>query len=271
MASEDYEKQLSFCITSLKRTDQIKITLPKNLEDNRKDSAIIEFVLIDFNRDDELHNYIMEQFEPDLKSGYLKYFHTRELLYWNAAIAKNTSHYYATGRVLVNLDGDNFTGVGGGLYVLDYFNKNPNMYLHQYSNIYHDGTFGRLAYTRDIFFKIGGHDESLVTSEDDYIIAFFDKLGLACIRDPNPIYTSAISNPKSETYVNCDKSIVDSNQMADPQKYDEFRTKMMNKMYARMYENFRRVQSDRSDKLDIKFGIRQNVYSYQNSQMRKIN
>ena len=62
--------RLSFCMTCMNRLYQLKETLTKNLNDNRHDSHEIEFILVDFNSTDGLSEYIVENFESDIKSGF---------------------------------------------------------------------------------------------------------------------------------------------------------------------------------------------------------
>jgi hypothetical protein len=60
---------LSFCITCKNRFYQIIQTLKKNLEDNRLHSDWIEFILIDFGSTDGLHDWVMNNFMEDIKTG----------------------------------------------------------------------------------------------------------------------------------------------------------------------------------------------------------
>ena len=61
---------ISFCITVLNRLHQVKKTLEINLSNN--DPKYCEFILIDFNSTDGLKDYIYNNFQNELKSGYLK-------------------------------------------------------------------------------------------------------------------------------------------------------------------------------------------------------
>ena len=98
-----------------------------------------------------------------METGYLRYVRTNNLPFWHASIAKNTSHKIARGNILVNLDCDNFTGKRGAEHILRVFQKYGNHILfHQWSGISKDGTYGRISYHRNTFFRLGGYDESFL-------------------------------------------------------------------------------------------------------------
>ncbi len=55
--------KISFCITCKNRLHQIRQTLPKNLEDNRRLQELVEFVLVDFGSTDGLRKWISDNFK----------------------------------------------------------------------------------------------------------------------------------------------------------------------------------------------------------------
>ena len=155
---------VSFCTTYRDRFQQISQTLPKNLKDNRMDKDHVEFVLIDFDpSDSRLKDFIFKNFADDIASGYLKYYQTDKIPSWDFSLAKNTSHYYATKQVVVNLDADNYTGWRGGLYVAHTFEKNKNIFFQQFtiSTDGNYGNYGRVSMYKKDFEYLGGYDESL--------------------------------------------------------------------------------------------------------------
>lgn len=154
-------KTLSFCITHKNRVSHIQKTLAKNLEDNRTDAKEIEFVLVDFDENEKLASWVAENFASEIESGYLKYFKA-PLKKWSSPIAKNTSHRMGGGVLLTNLDCDNYTGKRGGAFVIKAYEQEINeMMFWQFSRVRRDGSFGRITLTRDMFYKMGGYDESL--------------------------------------------------------------------------------------------------------------
>lgn len=155
------QKTLSFCITHKNRVAHIQKTLPRNLEDNRVDAKEIEFVLVDFDEDEKLASWIAANFLSEIESGYLKYYKA-PLKKWSSPVAKNTAHKLASGNLLTNLDCDNYTGKRGGAFVINTYEQEMNeMMFWQFSRVRRDGSFGRITLTHQMFFKLGGYDESL--------------------------------------------------------------------------------------------------------------
>lgn len=195
--------KISFCMTHRDRLHQICRTLPANLEHNRRHKDFIEFVVVDFIQDNnfELWTFVKENFAEDLESGYLKYFSTRKLPYFHASIAKNTAHRLALGKILVNLDCDNFTGPNGGGVVLDLFAKSRNIFLHQSSEEsdgYLYGNVGRIGYRRKDFMAIGGYDQLMLPmgAQDHDLIARLEAYGKKKISFDSAEFNRAIPNDK---------------------------------------------------------------------------
>lgn len=195
-------KKISFCITCKNRFHQIVKTLPDNLQNNRRSSDEVEFVLVDLGSRDGLKDWVLNQFSDELKSGYLKFFHTEQMKAWDCSIAKNTAHGYATGKILVNLDCDNFTGPDGAKFVIDCFNSHAcNIILHQFSGDKDDGSYGRISLLKEHFKLLGGYDESFnpMGYQDADLILRARELGLFYILEPQILFNKAIKNSKSDS------------------------------------------------------------------------
>ena len=153
--------KVSFCTTYKDRFEQISKTLPINLANNRMDDSKVEFILIDFDpTDTRLKEFIFENFSKDIASGYLKYYQTDKMPLWDFSVAKNTSHYYATNDIVVNLDADNYTGYRGGKFVSDVLANNHKSFLWQKRDLV-NGAYGRISFYRKDFDYLGGYDEKL--------------------------------------------------------------------------------------------------------------
>ena len=162
------KKRVSFCITCKDRIEFLKETLPKNLRDNRADQKDVEFVLMDFASEDGLQDWVLANFREELDAGYLNYFYTERMPTFHMAIAKNTAHAFAQGKIVTNLDGDNFTGQRGGRFVYRVFEKHDfNTLLHQFSGTWRDGTCGRVSALRDDFWAVSGYNEKFHPGYDD--------------------------------------------------------------------------------------------------------
>lgn len=171
---------------------------------------MIEFVIVDFGSRDGLQNWVLSNYRKELDEGYLRYFFTNRMEGWHASIAKNTAHYYARGEILINLDGDNFTGRDGGAYINDQFLKYGDKLLsHQYDGVQGQGTYGRIGMYSKFFHKIGGYDESFhpMGHQDLDLIRRLEEFGLTYKRFDNPEYARSIHNTKAESIKHCDSTL----------------------------------------------------------------
>lgn len=199
LTDSNIEKKVSFCISHKNRVSYLKQTLAKNLEDNASDQNIVEFTLVDFDSTENIDDWIKAEFSDQIKRGYLKYYRASGLDEWHASIAKNTTHFLGTGAILVNLDCDNFTGPNGGTHVLNHFeNKDHNIILWQYSNKKLDGSFGRIAMTKDGFDELCGYNEALLPMgyQDGDLRNRLEASGLELVQDITERYNAAIQNEK---------------------------------------------------------------------------
>lgn len=248
-----YEKtltpRLSFCITCKNRFHQIKQTLPKNLKDNYEHRDLIEFVLVDFGSTDGLQEWVISRFASEIESGYLKYYYTEELKNWHACIAKNTSHILANHEILVNLDCDNYTGKNGGVFVLENMFRYgyDHTVLHQFSNVYGDGSYGRIALTKENFFRVGGYDESLgpMGYQDTNLILRLILAQLNYIHIGNRRYNLAIPNVKGE-------GVLDRSQSWMQMNYENYKISTSNILSGRLKANGEQTH----------IGIIDNVFSF---------
>lgn len=203
-------KELSYCITCKNRLWQIKRTLPRNLNNNRDLKSKIEFILIDFGSTDGLGSWIKNEFKSELKEGYLKYIFTERLSAWHASIAKNTAHLFASGKIVTNLDCDNYTGKDGGRFILNCFQKHeyPIM-VHQFSGNFKDGSFGRISLNREVFLSIGGYDEQFFPMgfQDLDLLVRLWLIGIKYIPIKNRNFNKAIPNTKKESIALCNSDL----------------------------------------------------------------
>ena len=200
--------ELSFCITCMNRTNYLKKTLLKNLNDNK--NSKVEFILVNFNSVDGLEDYINNnnEIKKYLVTKQLKYFNCEKLKYWHSSIAKNIAHNYASGNILVNLDCDNFIGENGGDFIINYFKQlGNNIILSQSKEIFGSGTAGRISISKNNFKKLGGYNESFFPMgyQDTDFIERAKKINLKHINISKN--NDAIINNKKESLINCDTNI----------------------------------------------------------------
>ena len=199
-------KKLSFCIHIKNRIDQLKQTLQKNLDDNRKNQDSIEFVLTDMGSSDFASEWIISNFEEDLLSGYLKLNKVFDFPFWHASICKNTAHYHGEGDILVNLDCDNFTGENGGEVLIDIFEDEKIVAVHQFcESDWLDGSYGRISIRKEIFHELGGYDESFLNmgfQDTDLVKRIKVNYPDGVFINTDSRYNQAIANDKNKSIEN---------------------------------------------------------------------
>jgi len=149
-------RKISFCITCKNRLENLKYTLPINLEAT-VGYPRAEFVLLDYSSQDGLESWVLKTFKNQIGSGRLVVYASRGQPWFHMAHAKNLAHRLGGGDILVNLDSDNVIGHGYAEYLNDEFNSGTDLVFSPHP----DGTHGRIAITRAAFYKLGGYDEGL--------------------------------------------------------------------------------------------------------------
>jgi hypothetical protein len=88
------------------RLHHLRQTLPANLEANA--GLPVQFIVLDYNSPDGVGDWMQSNFQAQIESGKLVYGRTAEPRFFNMAHAKNVAHRLASGRIVCNVDADNF-------------------------------------------------------------------------------------------------------------------------------------------------------------------
>ena len=156
--------RISFVSTCKGRLFHLRKTLPQNIKDNA-DYPNVEFVVLDYNSEDGLQEWIFENFQADIESGRLKYVHYPEPKHFHMAHAKNLGHRVSTGDVICTIDADNYTGKGFAAYLNKQFTARKGIYCRAAKHIRRElpdtGLGGRIALRRSDFLTIGGYNEEM--------------------------------------------------------------------------------------------------------------
>src|SRR4051794_18097701 len=118
---------VSICTVSMNRLHHIQKTLPVNLKEN--DDSGINFILLDYNSNDGLEEYIRYNFYQEIKSGKLVYYRYKQALSFHRSHSKNMAFRLADGDILCNVDADNYAGPSFGKFVQDTFTTQSNVCL----------------------------------------------------------------------------------------------------------------------------------------------
>jgi len=150
-------KQISFCISCRNRLWQLEQTLKFNL-DQINDN--LEIVLVDYGSTHPISSWIWSNFSKFIENKRLVFFEVKNDVNWSSPKAKNLAHRLANSSYLFNLDADNFIDTNDIQSI--FIAKEKNLPCHQWSGSFGDGSFGRIGVPKELFYRIGGYDESLL-------------------------------------------------------------------------------------------------------------
>lgn len=167
---------ISYCTTCCNRLWQLALTLPRNLR-NLKDEE--ELVLVDYGSKDDLKKYIKASklCQSKINEGKLKYVEVLNVENYNSPKAKNIAHRFGTGEFLVNLDCDNYNEkIRDTLLNLE----DKNTIVHLWSKVACNGTYGKIAISKNNFYKLGGYDESFlpIAAQDWDLLCRAESMGI---------------------------------------------------------------------------------------------
>ena len=148
-----------FCITCKNRTAHLRLTLPQNLKDN----PASKFVVLNYNSQDDLLDYLFSEHAAEIESGRLAVYSYVGAPVFRMAHAKNMAHRLGIlegGDVLVNLDADNFTGHGFETFIEQNAGPRRFFWARMIKGEMPRGISGRIAVTKQAFLRSGGYDEA---------------------------------------------------------------------------------------------------------------
>lgn len=169
-------RKISICTTCMDRTHDLKVTLPKNIEDN-KDYPNLEFVVLNYNSKDDLDDWMKSEMMPHIESGLIRYIKTTEPEFYLMSHSRNIAFRAATGEIVNSVDADNYTKVGFAATINKLAELCPEKAMFARSKRMLHGRIG--MYKSDFIF-IGGYEESLKSyGYDDHNI-LYRSMALGC-------------------------------------------------------------------------------------------
>lgn len=190
--------KISFATVAMNRLHHIKLTLPKNIQDNIL-YPDVEFILLDYNSTDGLEEWIQKEMQQYITSGVLKYYRTTEPEYFNRSHSRNMAFQLTTGDIICNVDADNYTGPNFASYINNCFIKNDTIYLVSLFNeeyLEYKDAYGRVCTWKKDFFEIGGYDEAMESygHEDTDLYDRLSRYGRAQVNITNVQFLASISH-----------------------------------------------------------------------------
>jgi glycosyltransferase involved in cell wall biosynthesis len=190
----------------MNRLYHLKETFVKNIEDNVSYENI-EFVLLDYNSNDEIKKWVKEDLQKYVDMGILKFYSTSEPETFHRSHSRNVAMKLATGDIICNLDADNYLGKDFAFYINYEFSFNEKIFL---TSGFSDGSYGKICVQKNDFLSVRGYDERLSGwgYEDDDLYARLEGLGLERIEFVNADFAQFIEHEMEESFEN-DKNVTD--------------------------------------------------------------
>lgn len=171
--------KISFCTNCMNRTEHLIQTYPDNI--NLAKDHDVEFVLLNYNSQDHMEQWVFDNLQEHIDSGLVKYFRTVEPEFWDMSHSKNVSHRLGQGQILCNLDADNYIGEGFIESVIGLIYDDKTKFVRKRGN----GKGGRIALHREHFYEVGGYDEKFCLGwghEDMDLNSRLERHGLARVK-----------------------------------------------------------------------------------------
>jgi len=199
------KEKIAFCITCMNRLGHLQQTLEKNIKDNYV-KGNVEFILLDYNSQDGLHDWVFNKMKNYIDEGILIYYQTTEPTHYLRSHSRNMAFRLATASILCNLDADNFLGRGFANYMLKEFSKYDKIFYTSNYSVY--DAFGRVCCRTEDFVSIRGYNETIKSYgfEDNDILNRLSRHGLKPMSFHDPEYYHFVVHP--------DKDRISEEQMA---------------------------------------------------------
>lgn len=151
--------KISVCTTCMNRASDIKKTFLKNITDNLDYPAhLLEFLLLNYNSDDDLEDWVHLNLERLISEGLVSYYKTTEPQFYSMTHSRNLAFKLARGDIVNNVDADHYTNPGFCTQINLMATQFPSKVVFVKSR---QKNRGRLSFFRREFLKLGGYDESL--------------------------------------------------------------------------------------------------------------
>ncbi|TDX00979.1 glycosyltransferase family 2 protein [Dinghuibacter silviterrae] len=199
---------ISFCTVCMNRLHQLKRTLLQNIRDN-EDYPDLEFILLDYNSQDGMAEWVYENCQEYLATGKLVYYRTYSPAVFNHSHSKNVAFTLATGDIVCSINADHYTGRNYAHYVHDAFEKGNNIVLTPIDFFKTKGNhrppgdvMGKVCVKKSDFLSVNGFDESMGNYgfEDYDFINRLEMSGVRRVLIEDPSFLEFIAHSDEERY-----------------------------------------------------------------------
>lgn len=150
--------KISICTTCMNRAEDVAQTFLQNIKDNIDFSPNVEFVLLDYNSQDNLEKWAQKNLKKFISKGIVNYFKTSEPPFYSMTHSRNVAFKLATGDVVNNVDADHFINKGFCTKINLLANLFDSKVVFVKSR---QKNRGRLSFLRNEFISLGGYDEGI--------------------------------------------------------------------------------------------------------------
>ena len=150
--------KISICSTCQDRLNDLKQTLPKNIQDNL-DYPNVEFVVLDYNSTrDDVGKWIKDEMMGWIEMGILTFIRTDEPEHYDMSHSRNVAFLAASGEIVNNVDADAYTNKGFATFINKLANEQPSMAMFAKSKQLLRGRLG--FYKKEFVEMLSGYSES---------------------------------------------------------------------------------------------------------------
>ena len=149
--------KISICTTCKDRLENLKQTLPRNIEDNLN-YPNVEFIVLDYNsKKEDVGGWIKKEMMRYVEKGILVYLRTNEPKYFDMSHSRNIAFLAASGEIVNNVDADAFCGKGFAEFINKCANERPEKAIFAKSK---QLLRGRLGLFKKEFIEVTGYSEA---------------------------------------------------------------------------------------------------------------
>lgn len=192
----------------MNRIDHFKKTFSQNISENLAEG--VEFLVLDYNSNDGLREWIFENFSSLIKGKIIRYYRTDEPSEFSHSHSKNIAFKLATGDIVCNVDADNFIGTNFYNYLEEVFDSNANRFICSTSRTFNSlsrnnwitgssDALGRIVVRKKDFLEVGGYDETFTGYgfEDSDLINRLEMKGLERVVLTDPKFLKVLKHDDS--------------------------------------------------------------------------
>lgn len=151
---------ISFGTSCMGRLNHLRQTYIHNIETALSVDRNSKFVLLNYNSQDGMHEWVQNNLSTHIQKGTVKYLHTSTPQQFSQSHTKNITSKHADADIVCLLDADHFLTKYYVQQNLLFFNQDPDS--HKISRPKAEGgKGGRIVFEKKDFLEIGGFDERM--------------------------------------------------------------------------------------------------------------